>query len=1226
MAQAAWQVGPLVLGDREWHAELKDVTFGCLLLQELESLLSSIEASWLEGVSVRMIITLTLRLLASTPNPTVKSRGCWLLHTARKVTFKWVGQLVDKLRKSEDEATMQEFQQRVCEMAAICRGTFHPDHADLLAFPEDVHIFVCCAILIYDNSPPIATGLPLYFKRILDGDRRLSHSLEAMLRENIRSSRHGLDLAISDVWPAYRPGSEDWRHLEAPNDHWVTTTTTVEAVDNRKPQSVQYNLINGQLLITGKPPGRLPPRMENHSTYSRVLGRVGASNEPCNAVIHTFNRRSWISFQLTSQRWNMPLETLYAVTRYLLYLLRLIKLNLTFSKVYFSMDDTDLVIRSRCDTNSEILELIPNQKLKGDLPKLLVKNYTHWLDISNGEIELRPVDNPWTSAPQNWRIQFSSDGHSRMHRQFTSLVDIRSSTFTMLSSSLLPLEHAEYMTITYSSDYHCLIVDLPRFRLSFFLNDRKLLESRNWPGMVVDSCQSTGTMFGLKNQLILRPERSELPQPRRVIIPKGRPHFPRDGDHVDIVINTKKRTGYHEYTIDIDLGRLTCKTLESKLFKIYLHAITSHCLPDPLTGRTGTQEALHDLRSAGCKSFQKLEAAEVDILLQIKSLTPKREFYPPHLQSMQTVTWSDLPPLAQHHGFSLITETIVKYAEHLQLFASQSLHERLNLRQSNLCTLSSNGTHLLDRAARRNGIFYPEEFPGPLASVNADVIHASRDVSSENPDIRFISSKVHRWPTGLSTCPQLLKKFEKWGSESEFGDELDLRYSRRWLNLDLAEAWISLYRLCRESLRERDCFRLEFSLSAMAYTCSDHSRSLLPTILAFATVPQFRRLNPPSSTFYDLTDGFAPQREKLVLIVLDSAIAFEQSSDVNLPALSGEDEVALGRRRHSHFVARRDSKAREFVDQLLLEWPCPEPRPPHTALDGSSSLFDISSLMKRVTPLFQSWYRNVQFRDHIQEVQHVLDEVYLREAMLTPRPKVTPCTREHSSALSVVTFDSLLTRNPPRIDLSPPIIQSRESRSLKLLFSEFENGNSLHQRYGGDLESSRRSLDRDSVSQCIPPLEALTEYHDQSFKYFQEIRSSIQKSLKLPSSIPESAMLTAGQWPCVTTKSLLGKLAYTTNVVLTDDWQQILVKLAQGVLVFQRSQRLLRLALAQNNEELYKELVNGGCNIHDATKYPDWLLLQVNISILLLNVRALNVDDKGGKSLRRSTHASTGRT
>jgi hypothetical protein len=216
---------------------------------------------------------------------------------------------VDKLRKSEDEATMQEFQRRVCEMAAICRGTFHSDHAGLLAFPEDVHIFVRCAILVYANSPPIASGLPLYLKRILDGDQRLSHSLEALLREKIRNSRHGLDLAISDVWPAYRPGSEEWRHLEAPNDHWVTTTTAFEAVGDtsRKPQCVQYNLIGGQLLINGKPLGRLPPRMASHPTYSRILGRVGTINETCNAVIHTFNRRSWISFQLTLQGWNMPL-------------------------------------------------------------------------------------------------------------------------------------------------------------------------------------------------------------------------------------------------------------------------------------------------------------------------------------------------------------------------------------------------------------------------------------------------------------------------------------------------------------------------------------------------------------------------------------------------------------------------------------------------------------------------------------------------------------------------------------------------------------------------------------------------------------------------------------------------------------------------------------------------------------------------------------------------------
>jgi hypothetical protein len=41
---------------------------------------------------------------------------------------------------------------------------------------------------------------------------------------------------------------------------------------------VQFNLIDGRLLINGKPLGRLPPNIVSHPIYARVLGRVSTNN------------------------------------------------------------------------------------------------------------------------------------------------------------------------------------------------------------------------------------------------------------------------------------------------------------------------------------------------------------------------------------------------------------------------------------------------------------------------------------------------------------------------------------------------------------------------------------------------------------------------------------------------------------------------------------------------------------------------------------------------------------------------------------------------------------------------------------------------------------------------------------------------------------------------------------------------------------------------------------
>jgi hypothetical protein len=55
ITQAAWQLGPLSNGIREWHVDLSISSFGNALLSELESLLGKIKANWQEEVTVRTI-------------------------------------------------------------------------------------------------------------------------------------------------------------------------------------------------------------------------------------------------------------------------------------------------------------------------------------------------------------------------------------------------------------------------------------------------------------------------------------------------------------------------------------------------------------------------------------------------------------------------------------------------------------------------------------------------------------------------------------------------------------------------------------------------------------------------------------------------------------------------------------------------------------------------------------------------------------------------------------------------------------------------------------------------------------------------------------------------------------------------------------------------------------------------------------------------------------------
>jgi hypothetical protein len=107
--------------------------------------------------------------------------------------------------------------------------------------------------------------------------------------------------------------------------------------------------------------------------------------------------------------------------------------------------------------------------------------------------------------------------------------------------------------------------------------------------------------------------------PRRVLIPNG---FPKryDVDHhrfpIGIGLDVHTSTGpdeplYHTYDVDTELGCLIGNgSPTGTRLLAYLHAVTSWHRPDPLTGKTGAQEALYLLQSAGCRSIMKLKALD----------------------------------------------------------------------------------------------------------------------------------------------------------------------------------------------------------------------------------------------------------------------------------------------------------------------------------------------------------------------------------------------------------------------------------------------------------------------------------------------------------------------------------------------------------------------------------------------------------------------------------------
>ncbi|KAF8492811.1 hypothetical protein F5888DRAFT_1795530 [Russula emetica] len=1092
VTQAAWQLGPLSSGIREWHIDLSVPSFGNALLRELESLLEKIRANWLEEVTVRTIALISSRLLASTTDPNISSRACALLRDARNLTYRWICELEEKLESTHDETSCAGLRRRLFMLAATCFSTLDvcSEHIPaILTTEEDFSIAIQCAVIVHDNTSLSLSGdNSVYLTRMISRHRQSLYSLEPIFSQS--SHAGAFDHALSRLWLGFRRHtSSSWHILPRPNSRWVSCVA-----EGR--HKVHYDLLTGKLLINGKPLGKLPQEIVEHPTYASVLGTKILDVGPADIPGMGFMTRSTVSGY----------------------------------QILFSWNNGDLILRTRRPGDSQILQLIPRPKLSGDFPRHFIDEYTHWLDLNSRELEFRPAGFPWTPKPSNWRLYIRKPGiyprtlllrKPSQDSSWMQLVDIRSKTFRVVSSMLSPLESPENIITSYTA--HFLEISLPRE-----------LECRSIPGYVVDKIQSCGTMFGLRNKLILCPATNSSEEsllPRRIIIPQGKVSFSSMGDFTSISINTddEQHVRWHEYTIDTDLGCLMSNTsLSSKLYQCYLHALTSHCLPDPLLGHTGTEEALHMLRSASCQSFQRLDGHQAKLLELISNLTPDRVYYPRGLQSMALVKWNDLPVLSQHHDFFGASY----YPSDLQISEQPSSVDDLEYRSRDVPD-SGSAEHVAYRT--------------------------SWSIWNAEPSLDRGLSSRKLWDLMCS-----------WGSLGPAGSEVSLRYSRYWLKCDVARDWFVIYNLCRRAVN-RDLrnsrIKLSFCLSAAAYG-EPRFADIVPILIVFALDHRCWILSPPPECSYTLSDGVAPEQ-------------------------AGTSKKAKKRRKEEYDRAIR-MQSSAVVDSILRQWPdyssvsFGEPW-----FDKSECLRCIKEYIQSVSRNVRLRDHVLRLQSILQDHLNVsIPPAATTPYLFSPR-FITRYTKSISYSIRDVFLLRTTVPNPsidgepfPYPGLNTPPSAEREggppsvgSDSLGILIDELRYSRQpLLQLYGNELDKSHRAL---------PSHELLRLYHDECSRRKDKVFSEISAALA-PSQNVEKANGIAGLWP---------RLAQDHIVTLPDRWKAVITRYAVFLLKYQQSQRLLELSSKQKHEELLREIDSMRSNVL-AESTPDWLLVQIEANLV----------------------------
>jgi hypothetical protein len=580
--------------------------------------------------------------------------------------------------------------------------------------------------------------------------------------------------------------------------------------------------------------------------------------------------------------------------------------------------------------------------LKNALPRALIVDYTHWYDAQTdaqtGVIDLRPLSRPWqpnlreswsTDVPFHDQVAFGlrqGDGSRRF------IVDQNHPVALAIHKIFSPLESCVHnLLISFKASPSSgwkpqqLKISLPRYKLTFVATDQGVLNCLSHRGFILDCDEDLGTLYGLKTKLVLC-RVSDVEKERKVIIPKGPVRIDSDGnEHPRISIDIAPDAlfvEYYTYQVDDLLHRLIDTTLESRIHRLYLHALTSHPLVDRLTGHTGTEEALQGLSRASTISFQSLSGTEISLLEELGKLTPKRQLYSKVTKSMQVVEWNpSLPPNVQHHDFVGAVRKIWDYWLSIRVFLPEF---RGRGRNDTFLPEYKKGGHeeLNKRASFRLRLMIPLG-PYEACLTPKDANYSPRDSlaslnsASREAMVFEMSRLVHDWPRGLSVSCHLRRTMQGWKVLSTNRPDVTLDYSSAALDTSLKTTWSSLFNLCRHADQSADQSKLTFLLSSLVYRHPDQTQ-LYCSLLAFATNQAFGkpRHDPPESGDLDFSYGEAPTRRQLVPLVSAMIEPFLESPEHQVLNELGWT-LELERKQHAQYTSHCRQELDDCVADLI---------------------------------------------------------------------------------------------------------------------------------------------------------------------------------------------------------------------------------------------------------------------------------------------------------------------
>ena len=1209
---------------RAGHWVFEDLPFCIALNAQIQRRLESIAANWREGQTVECLLVLLQRIWSLATSSEAKKEAENSMLYVRRVTHDWSRSLRREICNATSTETAQKRSQNALLAALLCRKTFNLEAADpnKVLQADMLAMFLECSFTLKDNLPANEAGfigkMPVFLRKLYVSDLKLVHHLESQLRSAILSLNDAVGQAVSSVWADAEGQSTrvftPWTLLPDPHYGWVTAQSI--SIDGLLEQSVFFDMFDGTLLIDGQPLGHLPDDYAKQEFFHQIFG---------NRVFRTYpSSIPGMSYQLASL--------------------------FEGHQIHFGFRDGVPFMRAR-SPNKRTLELVPPTVFLSrvpseapDLPLPLVSECAHWLDLASHSIEIRSSSTMWRTKPRNWFINIrTSQAHrGQIGQGYSLLVDPRSLTFNRIATIIEPFEHRNKMTV-FQPQRNNVSLHLPGLELSFRVNSEGLLESQQLRA-VIDINQDAGTLYGIDSKLVLRD--TMVPEDRSIVVAMGPATIEQNEAHVRIRIS---HTGFYaRFLINNVLGRLECAS-EPRLiyFKAYCHAITAFVLPDSLTGRTGTEEAIHCLRSGNAQPWAPVDEVAYGILFNIADLTPNRVYYPEKLKVLQRVLWKDyLVSTVQHDEFRPIVRDIMQQCLVLHRFHLGSAKPPADDQAGD--------EHLLLRAQiRRNPFRAMQDFES--SSMVEDRKYIPRDCA-KSPGAKNAyesASLIKNWSSRIGVNPNLSAILQEWPLIQGYDSDFELFLFADLININLAANWGSLFTLCQRATKDQDRFRLMFLFSIMSFDATVEM-TVMRTLIAIAIMEDFRTVSlPRHPSFTHFRRGQVPNVDFLSQLISPYRTPYPEDARALLSVAMHSKQrrtLEMAQFRHEQLS---DNSCKAFSRYMLSQWPVSEPSVGSLRLEDVP-LLDVVSAYQAIKPEWERLYANHELSEHLGLVENILKTckatkpfptmpVIEGEQYFFPILVISNVHPTLQLLLSKLSVDSGVGARQPLRDysnvaqpdsggriitsisasMSPPAMPSTiSSRTLRNEPARPQSGNNplvnelqsmirpfadsedpVRRAYGRDLQSSIRALEnhrRETSKEIIHagPTNDMAEIAA-SISLSQAAVKSQFEFIRIALTQDEGWLEAGGLLPSITPTSLLEMLRPLVILPHNCIARDVITNYGELIIELQHMLRIQGAALRKDTIQLADETRVSNHKTWQARHHPDWLLLEIDFNLCI---------------------------